>query len=219
MGCLTISAKRFQPSPAPTKIGAMSRLNNIHRGLLPALLLASCSLWAGCSVESSETPSKAVPTITAEMTASITALGIPNASVQPNGLLCAGQLSQEQMEGLKGLGFGTFVSLRLPTEKGAGWEEAYAAESGTDFQRLPTAGAAGVDEAAARGLADVLAAAERPAVLYCGSSNRVGALLALKAFHVDAVPAEEALALGAASGMKSLEPKVRGLLGLEPKTE
>ena len=153
------------------------------------------------------------------MTESITALSIPNASVQPNGLLCAGQLSPDQMDALKALGFGTFVSLRLPTEKGAGWEEEHATETGTDFQRMPIAGGAGVDESAARALARGLDAAERPAVLYCGSSNRVGALLALGAFHMDAVPAEEALALGTAAGMKSLEPKVRGLMGLEPKAE
>ena len=51
-------------------------------------------------------------------------------------------------------------------------------------------------------------------LLHCGSGNRVGALLALKAFWLDGGSAEEALEVGLAGGVTRLEPTVRELLGL-----
>ena len=93
------------------------------------------------------------------------------------GVLTAGQLSEEQMVALAGLGYESFVSLREADEGGSGWEEDFAAEKGIHFVRLPIAGADGIDEAHARKLDELMAAEARPMVLYCGSSNRVGALL------------------------------------------
>ena len=48
-----------------------------------------------------------------------------------------------------------------------------------------------------------------PVLLHCGSGNRVGALLALAAFHVDGRPADAALQYGLDSGLTRLEPVVR----------
>ena len=47
-----------------------------------------------------------------------------------------------------------------------------------------------------------------PTLVACGSSNRVGAMMALKAKFVDGKSKEEALAIGKASGLKALEPAV-----------
>ena len=146
----------------------------------------------------------------------IKGLDIPNPTLPMEGLLCAGQLSPEQMDGLKALGFASFVSLRAAEENGAGWEEAHAAATGTNFTRRPVAGAAGVNEAGARDLAELMANTKQPMVLYCGSSNRVGSLIALKAHHVESMPAEEALALGKSAGVTKMEPHLRSALGLEP---
>ena len=52
------------------------------------------------------------------------------------------------------------------------------------------------------------------AVLYCGSGNRVGALIALRAHLIEGIGAEEALALGKEAGLTRLEPKVREALSL-----
>jgi hypothetical protein len=54
-----------------------------------------------------------------------------------------------------------------------------------------------------------------PVVLHCASSNRVGALLAMKAFYLDDATPEEALALAKKAGITRMEPSVRQKLGLE----
>jgi protein tyrosine phosphatase (PTP) superfamily phosphohydrolase (DUF442 family) len=49
-------------------------------------------------------------------------------------------------------------------------------------------------------------------VLYCASSNRVGALLALRAYWLDGAEADQALELGRQAGMTSLEARVGELM-------
>ncbi len=130
------------------------------------------------------------------------------------GVLCAGQLSVEQMDALAAGGYTRFVSLRKADESGSGWEEEHATAAGIDFVRLPIAGSADIDEAHARELATAMAGAEGPVVVYCGSSNRVGALLGLKAFHVDGLTAEDALEFGASAGATKLKGKLEESLKL-----
>ncbi|HLU39367.1 MAG TPA: sulfur transferase domain-containing protein [Planctomycetota bacterium] len=139
----------------------------------------------------------------------VQATRVANIAVPEPGLITAGQPTPEQLEELVRLGVRRVISLRPPSEEGTGWEEAKAAELGIEFTRIPIAGEADVDVAHARQLAAELAKGPEPALLYCGSSNRVGALLAMKAFHVDGKSAEEALAYGKAAGLKKLEPTVR----------
>ncbi|MDP2955043.1 MAG: sulfur transferase domain-containing protein [Longimicrobiales bacterium] len=147
--------------------------------------------------------------------ASATALGVPNVREPSPGLLTAGQLSQAQMDGLAEAGVATFVSLRLPEEEGAGWEEAYARERGVSFARIPIGGSADLTRANAEALDRILdAAGGKPAVVYCGSGNRAGALLALRAHWLDGMPAAQALELGKAAGMTRLERAVAKLLGI-----
>lgn len=141
-------------------------------------------------------------------------LDIPYASTAMEGVLCAGQISEDEMVALSELGYQSFVSLRQEDEGGSGWEEAFAADKGLRFVRLPVAGAEGVDEENARKLSAIMEAEKRPMVLYCGSSNRVGALLALEAFHVDGKSPEECLALGKATGVTGLESLLEERLGL-----
>jgi protein tyrosine phosphatase (PTP) superfamily phosphohydrolase (DUF442 family) len=145
----------------------------------------------------------------------VRALGVRNAAMPVEGLITAGQLSPDQFDAMVEMGYGAFISLRLPGEDGAGWEEGRTAEGSFGFSRLPVSGAAGLNRETVAELARLLESAEgRPTVLYCGSSNRVGALLALKAHWIDGASAEEAYALGQAAGMTRLEPAVRDLLGM-----
>jgi hypothetical protein len=46
-------------------------------------------------------------------------------------------------------------------------------------------------------------------LVHCASSNRVGAMIALRAALVDGASADAALAEGRRWGLKSLEPQVR----------
>ena len=103
--------------------------------------------------------------------------------VPAEGLLTAGQITPEQMTALAAEGYKTFVNLRVADENGTGWEEEFAAEAGVRFERIPVAG----DDDLSRENVDLLTrimaegSEEGSVVVYCASSNRVGALLALKA--------------------------------------
>ena len=83
-----------------------------------ASIAASCCASAPPEFAEDTSASVAMPEI------DINALGVPYASVPDAGLLCAGQISPEQMDALHAAGFKTFISLRVAAENGAGWEEA-----------------------------------------------------------------------------------------------
>ena len=111
------------------------------------------------------------------------------------------------------MGYQRFISLQLQEEPGAGWEEVAVHEAGATFQRIPVGGPDDLTRENVEALAAALEAARgQETVLYCASSNRVGAMLALKAFWLDGASAEDALSLGRRAGMRALEPEVRRIL-------
>jgi protein tyrosine phosphatase (PTP) superfamily phosphohydrolase (DUF442 family) len=204
---------------------AFRKRSTVYRSVMSALLrprlawLLALSLIAqtACSPadssqEAASAPEAATATASAPSLEAATALGVRNAAMPLPGLVVGGQLTPEQLDGLAAAGFQNFISLRGAEEQGAGWEEAHAGEASIAFQRLPIAGGDGLSREAAEELARLLDAAGEGTVLYCGSSNRVGALLALKAFYVDGQDGESALELGRAAGMRSLEPRVREIV-------
>ena len=142
-------------------------------------------------------------------------LGVLNARMPLPRLITAGQPTEEQFDSLVGAGFEHFISLRLPDESGAGWEEEHTTDGTVHFERLPISGADALTRKNIDALAALLdAAGDEPTVLYCARSNRVGALLALKAFWVDGAEPEAALDLGRQAGLTRLEAPARELLGL-----
>ena len=56
--------------------------------------------------------------------------------------------------------------------------------------------------------------AENIVYLHCASSNRVGASWALYQAQRKGVPAEDAIEMGKAAGLTSLESRVRSVLGI-----
>jgi protein tyrosine phosphatase (PTP) superfamily phosphohydrolase (DUF442 family) len=143
-------------------------------------------------------------------------LQVSNAREPLPNLVTAGQLTEAQFQAMVDAGFEHFISLRLATENGAGWEEEYAAETATDFQRLPVAGAEQLSMESVQALDALLKEADgQPTVLYCGSSNRVGALMALRAYWLQGASAEDAMALGEAAGMTRLQPAVAAIINGE----
>ena len=53
-----------------------------------------------------------------------------------------------------------------------------------------------------------------PVLLHCGSGNRIGALLALRAVWLEGKDPAAALDYGKAAGLTGLEPAVKSMLGL-----
>jgi len=139
---------------------------------------------------------------------------LPKGNLPIEGVLTGGQPTTAQLETLAGLGYETVINLRGPGESGS-TDPALVESLGMTYVAIPVMGADDISEENARKLASAMGDGESPVVLHCASSNRVGALLAMKAFYVDGMTAEEALALGKAAGVTRLEPVVRQRLGLE----
>lgn len=154
----------------------------------------------------------ACSTASTEPSAPFTSLGIPNSSTAVAGVHCSGQPDAEQFAAVASTGVSDVISLRPATENGTGWEEAAASAAGVRFHRIPIASPDDLTPDAVRQFDTILKSAQGEAMVYCGSSNRVGALMALRAAMIEGKSADEAIALGKASGLKALEPKVREIL-------
>jgi len=171
-----------------------------------SVLASSLALLAACAAGGD--PQRAPSVIQAEADE----IGLANAHAPFPGILTGGQPSEEQFDLLAEAGYRLFVNLRPATEPGTGWEQAAAEELGVGYVSIPVAGAGDVTEANARLLSEVLAGRKGPAVVYCRSGNRVGALFALSAHHVDGKSVDESLEVGRSAGLTKLEPVVRDLL-------
>lgn len=144
--------------------------------------------------------------------ADVQGVGLMNAAMPLENVVTGGQPTPEQLSALVDLGYTNFVSLRPATEEGTGWEEAIVSDEGISFQRIPVAGAEGLTRENVEALDRALdEAGAEGTVLYCGSSTRVGAMLALRAYWLDGADAQTALELGREAGMSRLEPAVTEL--------
>ena len=117
-------------------------------------------------------------------------------------------LRQAQSGGIKYV-----ISLCAPCEAGDYDEGNMARGLGMRYLSIPISGPPDLTRANAQRLADALHEAEgSPVLVHCASGNRVGALFALKAHFVDHLPVEQAVALGRAAGLHTLESEVRCIL-------
>jgi uncharacterized protein (TIGR01244 family) len=123
-------------------------------------------------------------------------------------LITGGQPSRADLEKLKAAGVTTVINLRGAAEQNGFDEAALAAELGLRYLSIPIAGAGDLSAANASKLDAALRSANGKTLLHCASSNRVGALLALRAVAAGQT-VEEAIAFGKSAGMTSLEQAVR----------
>jgi uncharacterized protein len=131
-------------------------------------------------------------------------------------LVTGGQPAPDDWARFRVAGVRTVVSLRTAEELQGRDVAAEARAAGLDYVSLPVDGAAGITDANARALWDLVGTPGDGAVLvHCASGNRVGALLALGAARSGALTPEQALQFGRDAGMSGLEGHVRQLLGLE----
>lgn len=176
---------------------------------LPRLLAAALLAAACASPPAAPASAAADPALFTKLQP----LQVTNLAMPAPHLLTAGQPTETQFEQLAKNGVSRIVCLRAPNEPGTGWEEAKAKALGVQFVRLPIAGGDGVTVENAQKLGQALAAGgDATTLVCCHTSNRVGAMLAMKAFFVDGVPADAALAFGRSAGLKGLESNVAGKL-------
>ncbi|TDB29472.1 hypothetical protein ATCM_18530 [Stenotrophomonas sp. ATCM1_4] len=124
-------------------------------------------------------------------------------------LLTAGQPSAQQLRDAARSGVTTVIDLRRPEEDRGYDEGAQAEQLGLRYVRLPIAGTADLTTANARTLQRLLAQDDGTTLLHCASGNRAGALLALLNARLEGASTDDALQLGRAAGMTSLEASAR----------
>ncbi|MGI9263193.1 MAG: beta-lactamase hydrolase domain-containing protein [Woeseiaceae bacterium] len=121
--------------------------------------------------------------------------------------ISTGQPDAALFSAAKDAGYAAVIDLRTAGED-RGMDEADVLDSlGMSYHLIEVAGAGGVNFENAQALDDALAGIDGPVLLHCRTGNRVGALLALRA-SMNGASDEEALAIGKASGLTSLEGAV-----------
>lgn len=132
-------------------------------------------------------------------------------------IVTAGQPSREQLVAAGEAGVKTVVNLRPAHEFDEFDEARVVSDAGMRYVNIPVAGPDDINDTSARQLDDALAATHgTPALVHCASSNRVGALMAYRARHLQSESAESALEIGLNTGLdpqSSLHEATRNKLG------
>jgi protein tyrosine phosphatase (PTP) superfamily phosphohydrolase (DUF442 family) len=179
--------------------------------MLRLLCLSATLLLTSCGAPD---PTSTAPDSAGAAGGAVPALGIRNLTRPLPNVLCSGQPTEAQFDQLQAAGVTHVLHLRVKSEGGTGWEEDRAAAADVSFERLEIAGGKGLTRANVEAFAAKLDSYGDDLVLVsCASSNRVGAMLALKACWLDGMGKADAMALGKRGGMKSLTDAVDGLLG------
>lgn len=126
------------------------------------------------------------------------------------GITPAGQPDAATLKVFADNGYAAVIDLRTVAEDRGFNEQAVVEGLGMKYLAMPVDGQ-GITFANAKVLDELLAEIDAPVLLHCASSNRVGALLALRAALNGASDAE-ALEIGRQAGLSSLEPAVRKAL-------
>jgi uncharacterized protein (TIGR01244 family) len=130
-------------------------------------------------------------------------------------LTTSGQPNIQSLEALANSGYTTIIDLRRP-EENRGIDERFEVEGlGMSYVSLPVDGANGVTFDNADALTRLIAEADGPVLVHCGSGNRAGALLALGE-KLNGAGNEAAVAFGIEAGLTGLEPTVRERLEAGP---
>jgi uncharacterized protein (TIGR01244 family) len=136
--------------------------------------------------------------------------GLPAEGAPETGIISSAEPSAEQLGALAEAGFTTVVDLR--TEAEMSFDEREIVESlGMTYHSIPVGSASAVTKEAALQLDGYLAAATGPVLVHCATSNRVGALFAVRE-HLAGADAEAAIDKGKKAGLTSLEDRVREVI-------
>ncbi len=124
------------------------------------------------------------------------------------GITAAGQPSAQGLNELADDGYAAVIDLRTAGEDRGINEQRLVESLGMEYVALPIADRGAVNFENARKLDEILDKYEKPVLVHCGSSNRVGALFALRE-KLNGANDEDALNFGRSAGMTSLESTVK----------
>jgi uncharacterized protein (TIGR01244 family) len=127
-----------------------------------------------------------------------------------DGITSAGQPDEKAFKVFADQGYTTVIDLRTPGEDRGMDEPKVVEDLGMDYVLLPI-GRDDITFESAMTLDKLIADADGPVLVHCGSANRVGALLALRK-SLDGADDESALEYGRKGGMTRLEGRVKEAL-------
>jgi uncharacterized protein (TIGR01244 family) len=129
--------------------------------------------------------------------------------VQPvNNITSTGQPNEAALKVFADSGYVAVIDMRGPDENRGIDEVAAVNELNMQYIAFPIAGAEAISYENAEQLDQLLSEIDGPVLMHCGSGNRVGALLALRASLAGADD-EQALEYGRSAGLTGLEPVVK----------
>lgn len=135
-----------------------------------------------------------------------------NLAIPTPGVYSAGRLQPADLVWLRANGLRHVIDLTDDAETPDFDEAARVQALGVRYDNLPIRGAESLTLENIRTFDALLRVSDRPVLVHCSSSNRVGAVAALRAAWIDGVDAEAAIAEGKRWGLKGLEPAVREVL-------
>jgi len=180
--------------------------------LFLAAVVACAAPTEQAAAPAAAAPAAVEPAIAAAAAIEFTDL-LPNGLEPLPGVVVGGQPTLAQLDEAATRGLKTVINLRTAGESDIGRAQVEA--RGMAYVELPIGGVQDLTAANAAALDAALAAAEHPVMLHCGSGNRVGALLALRAHYVEGASADEALRFGKEAGLTRLEEPVREILAAD----
>jgi len=141
-------------------------------------------------------------------------INLPNRQVPFDGLLVGGQPTFDQIKQAAETGFKAVINLRTDNElPDPDQEKVWVEGSGMKYIHIPVALTEGLTPQNAEIFADALSRPENyPLIVHCKSGERVGAMLALKAFYIDEKEIGDALLIGESAGLIRLAPAVKKIL-------
>ena len=141
-------------------------------------------------------------------------INLPNRQVPFDGVLTGGQPTFDQIKQAAETGFKSVINLRTDNELPDPDQELTWVEGcGMKYFHIPVVVTEGFTPQNAKVFADALSKPENyPLIVHCKSGERVGAMFALKAFHIDEKDIEEALMIGERAGLIKLASSVKNIL-------
>ena len=126
-----------------------------------------------------------------------------------DGVITAGQPTEEQFARLDDAGVTHVINFRTDEESGDWDEQARAEELDLEYTQIPVGSPDDLNRENVEAFDEALASSEGKTLVHCGSSNRVGAMFALRSFWIHGKGVETALEVGRRAGMGSLADAVR----------